>query len=90
MILEVHTNPCRYKLKGKKHNMQDMLSVSSFIHTYLSDGGDPRRIHLACRDLALDSNLGVSTKITHSNVEIQRTVLSVTINESEDAPNWDY
>jgi len=70
--------------------MQDMLSVSSFIHTYLSDGGDPRRIHLACRDLALDSNLGVSTKITHSNVEIQRTVLSVTINENEDAKNWDF
>ena len=89
MILEVHTNPCRYKLKGKKHNMQDMLRASSFIHTYLSDGGDPRRIHLACRDFVLDSNLGVSTKITHSNVEIQRTVLSVKINENEDAQDRD-
>ena len=84
MILEVHTNPCRYSLKGKKHSEIDMIRVCSFIHTYLSEGGDPRRIHLACPDLTLDSNLGVSTKMTHSNVEIQRTVLSVTLKDIED------
>ncbi len=79
MILEIHTNPCRYSFKKKKFNIDDMISIGAFIHTYLRDGGDPRRVHHACPDLELNSNPGVSTKITHDSQEIQRTTISVII-----------
>ena len=83
MILEVHTNPCRYQFKSKE--IEDMINVTTVIHAYLSEGGDPRKIHHACPDLKLmSSSLGVSTKITHDKKEVQRTTLPVTISEESD------
>ena len=83
MILEIHTNPCRYYFKKKKFNVDDMISIGAFIHTYLRDGGDPRRVHHACPDLELNSDPVVSTKITHDGQEIQRTTISVVIKKEE-------
>ena len=85
MIIEIHTNPCRYAFKSKKHSIEDMINVSSVIHAYLSEGGDPRKIHHACPDLKLiSSSLGVSTKITHDSKEVQRTTIPVTITKESD------
>ena len=55
MELEVHALPSIYKFKKAKQNIEDMIHISHFVHSYLKDGGDPRR----CIMLVLIWNLKV-------------------------------
>ena len=85
MELEVHALPSIYKFKKAKQNVEDMIHISHFVHSYLKDGGDPRKVHHACPDLELKSSPGVTTKINNGK-EMQRTNLPVEIRkENEDA-----
>lgn len=52
----IYQNPISYKSKDGS----DISGLSEFIHTYLEDGGDPRRVHNACPDLELDSEIILS------------------------------
>ena len=83
MELEVHALPSIYKFKKAKQSIEDMIQISHFVHSYLKDGGDPRRVHFACPDLELKSSPGVTTKITNGK-EIQRTNIPVEISKEED------
>ena len=83
MELEVHTLPSIYKFKKAKQSIEDMFHISHFVHSYLKDGGDPRRVHHACPDLELKSNPGVTTKINNGK-EMQRTNLPVDIRKEDD------
>jgi hypothetical protein len=83
MQLEVHTLPSIYKFKKAKQSIDDMLDITHFVHSYLKDGGDPRKVHFACPDLELTSSAGISTKIMNGK-EVQRTTLPVEIKKEED------
>ena len=83
MRLEVHTVPSIYEFKRSKYKVSDMISISTFVHEDLKDGGDPRKVHHACPDLKLVTQTAVSTKITDKGQEFQKTNLPVTIKEGE-------
>jgi len=83
MQLEVHTLPSIYKFKKAKQSIDGMLDITHFVHSYLKDGGDPRKVHFACPDLELKNSAGISTKIINGK-EVQRTTLPVEIKKEED------
>ena len=45
----IYQNPIGYKSKDGS----DIAGYSEFVHSYLADGGDPRRVHKACPELEL-------------------------------------
>ncbi len=83
MRLEVHTLPSIYKFKKAKQSIDGMLDITHFVHSYLKDGGDPRKVHYACPDLESTNSAGISTKIMNGK-EVQRTTLPVEIKKEED------
>jgi len=53
MLIIIYQNPIAYKSKDGA----DISKLNEFIHSYLADGGDPRRVHKACPELQLDSEI---------------------------------
>ena len=53
MKIVIYQNPIAYKSKDDA----DISKLNEFIHSYLADGGDPRRVHKACPELQLDSEI---------------------------------
>lgn len=72
----IYQNPISYKSKDGS----DISGLSEFIHTYLADGGDPRRVHKACPDLELDSEIILSLCLYTS---IGEDIKPLTAEESE-------
>ena len=84
-VVEIHQVPVRYAFKSTKQGIKDILHMSEFIHMYLQDGGDPRRVHFACPELkCLNQNITMSTKITNDNTEVQKTTFPVILRKDEE------
>lgn len=76
MKIVIYQNPIAYKSKDGS----DISGLNEFIHTYLADGGDPRRVHKACPELELDSEILYSSWLAAS---VEENVKPLTREESE-------
>ena len=72
MKIVIYQNPIEYKSKDGA----DISKLNEFIHSYLADGGDPRRVHKACPELKLDSKIIL-------NASLEDDITPFTLEQSE-------
>ena len=63
MKLVIIQDPIEYKLKD---GSSDFSNLHDFVNRYLQDGGDPRRLHKACPELELTSEVLLSSSLVNS------------------------
>ena len=82
--IEIHQNPLSFHFK-KPCSDEDALKLTHVIHSFMSDGLDPRRIHFAFPDLMLSSKIKVNTKIERDGAQIQTTSMELKLRKEEDS-----